>query len=89
MHEHSLLRSLVAKLASISADHGGARVAAVSLRLGALAHISADHLREHFTEAVRGGPAEGAELRIAVSEDERDPQAQDILLESVEIVEAE
>jgi hydrogenase nickel incorporation protein HypA/HybF len=57
----------------------------VTVRLGALSHISAHHFREHFEEAARGGPAEGADLVVETSGDESDPRAQDIMLESVEV----
>jgi hydrogenase nickel incorporation protein HypA/HybF len=57
----------------------------VKVKLGALAHISAEHFREHFQQAARGTAAEGARLDIDVSTDESDPCAQDILLKSVDV----
>ena len=54
---------------------------------GPLAHISPSHLREHFDQAVVGSVAEGARLDIEELQDERDPHAQQIILDSVEIAE--
>jgi hydrogenase nickel incorporation protein HypA/HybF len=59
----------------------------VKVKLGALAHISEEHFREHFEQAAAGTPAEGARLDIDVSADESDPHAQDILLQSVDVEE--
>jgi hydrogenase nickel incorporation protein HypA/HybF len=56
----------------------------VTLRLGILAHVSADHLREHFLRASRGTAVEGARLAIEVVTDLADRQAQEILLDRVE-----
>ena len=87
MHEFSLMADLMRKIETISRDNGNARIAAVKVNLGALAHISADHFREHFVDAARGTAAENAELTVEQFTDEHDPHAQDITLESVEIVE--
>jgi hydrogenase nickel incorporation protein HypA/HybF len=81
----SLLRDLMRKIDRIAAEQGSRRVSAVRLRLGALAHISPDHLREHFAWAAAGGVADGATLTIEVSSDPEDPGAQSILLESLEV----
>lgn len=85
MHEMSLMNDLMGKIDAVAREQGAARVVGVSVRLGALAHISPDHFREHFVAGSRGTRAEGAELTIELSEDVNDPQAQDILLRSVEV----
>jgi hydrogenase nickel incorporation protein HypA/HybF len=87
VHELSLLQGLMRQVEGVSRAHGGARVASVQVRLGALAHISAEHLREHFEQAAAGTAAEGARLDVDEDLDPGDPAAQDILLESVEIEE--
>ena len=43
------------------------------------------HFREHFEEAIVGTVAEGARLDVKQCDDEHDPNAQDILLQSVDI----
>ncbi len=89
MHELSLLSDLLRKVALISQENGGANVVSVKVRLGALAHISPDHLREHYVDGTKGTIAEGSTLEIELNEDIHDPQAQDIVLDSVEVASAE
>lgn len=84
-HELSLLADLLRKIQSVSHEHGDRPVRSVTLRLGALAHISPDHLRGHFERAVCGTQAEGSALTIHSVSDPQDPHAQDIMLESVEL----
>lgn len=85
MHEFSLINDLMRKIAGIALEQGARRVAAVKVKLGALAHISPEHLREHFEQAVRGTIADGARLDIELNPDPDDPSAQEILLDSVEV----
>ncbi|MCB1325628.1 MAG: hydrogenase maturation nickel metallochaperone HypA [Spirochaetales bacterium] len=85
MHEMSLLADLFRKIEAIAMSEEARRITKVKLKLGALAHISADHLREHFEEAAKGTAAEGCQLEIETNADTGDPNAQDILLESVEV----
>lgn len=87
MHEFSLIADLISKIESVAIEHKAARVVDVRVRLGALAHISGDHLREHFVHSTIGTIAEGARLTIDEQTDVADPHAQDILLESVEFEE--
>ena len=85
MHEASLMTALMKKIETLAAAEGATRVVGVSVRLGALSHMSAEHFLEHFAQASAGTLAEDARLDISVSEDTRDPCAQDIVLESVEV----
>lgn len=87
MHERSLMTDLMRKIDAIVREHRAGRVVGVRVQLGALSHMSADHFTEHFVEAARGTPAEGARLDIHVDDDTSDPHAQDILLKDVEIEE--
>jgi len=87
MHEHSLLKDLIRKIETVAHENRTERVLSVRVKLGALAHISPDHFREHFTHAVVGTLAEGAKVEIETLTDISDPQAQDIILDSVELVE--
>ncbi|MEJ2761111.1 MAG: hydrogenase/urease maturation nickel metallochaperone HypA [Gammaproteobacteria bacterium] len=85
MHEASLIRGLINQLSAIAEAENAVRIAAVQVRLGALSHFTREHFAEHFHDAARGSPAEGADLRITVSEDTSDPNAQHVLLEGVEV----
>lgn len=85
MHEFSLINNLMHRIDAIAGEQQATKVVGVRVKLGALAHISGDHFREHFVHAARGTKAEGARLVIEESADESDPHAQDILLDSVEV----
>ena len=85
MHELSLIADVMRKVESIAAAEKATKVLAVNVKLGALAHISAGHFRDHFARAARGTIAEDARLFVELSEDVHDPQAQKIVLESVTV----
>ena len=85
MHELSLIADLMQKVESIAAGEKAAKVLAVNVKLGALAHISPGHFRDHFARAARGTIAQDARLFVELSEDVQDPQAQEIVLESVTV----
>ncbi|MGB2867586.1 MAG: hydrogenase maturation nickel metallochaperone HypA [Bacteroidota bacterium] len=85
MHEFSLIANLMKKIDEVAAAQHAKRIAGVKVRLGAMSHISASHFREHFEQAALGTLAEGARLDIVTSTDYTEPEAQSILLESVEI----
>jgi hydrogenase nickel incorporation protein HypA/HybF len=80
------MEDLVRKLVSV-AEEEGSRIARVRVRLGALSHLTPDHFREHFDDAARGTPAEGAAVEAVLSDDPREPNAQGVLLESVDLEE--
>ncbi len=85
MHESSLIPDLMEKIEQVARENKARKVSAVEVVIGALAGISPDHLREHFVEAAAGTPAEGAEMRISVSEDELSEDAFAIRLQAVEV----
>ena len=87
MHEASLLKDLMNKIMTVAETNASQHVIGVKVRLGALAHISEEHFREHFERIAEGTIAAGARLDIDISSDMTDPHAQDILLESVELEE--
>jgi len=85
MHEHSLIADLIRKIESIARENNAQRVVKVKLRLGALSHMSPEHMREHFAAAAQGTLAQGAVLESEVSTDIDDPRARDIVLDSVDV----
>jgi hydrogenase nickel incorporation protein HypA/HybF len=85
MHEASLMKGLMQKIGEVAANEGASGVVAVEVWLGALSHMSAAHFAEHFAQASAGTMAERARLDVTVSEDTAHPNAQDILLVSVEV----
>lgn len=84
-HERSLLSGLMAHVEEIARRERAASVTRVTVRLGALAGCSADHLRIHFVEAARGTVAEGAEFTVDLRTDPLEAHATDVVLDSVEI----
>jgi hydrogenase nickel incorporation protein HypA/HybF len=80
MHELSLIADLMGKLDAIAHEQHPAKIIDVTIKLGALAHVSAPYLREHFVQACRGTALEGARLVIEIGTDLSDPHAQDIWL---------
>lgn len=87
MHEQSLINDLIKKIVQLANKEQAAKVTKVSVKLGALSHMSAEHFKEHFDIAAKGTIAENAELDAELAEDIHDPDAQAILLKSIDITE--
>ena len=85
MHEAHLMKNLMRQIEDIAKAEEARTVTAIQVWLGALSHMSAAHFTEHFEEASAGTIAEGAELDIVVSDDVNDPNAQEILLQSISV----
>jgi hydrogenase nickel incorporation protein HypA/HybF len=85
MHELSLMADLMRKIEAIAREQNARRVTRIKVTLGALSHLSAAHFREHFEHAARGTISQDAALEVAVATNARDPRAQNIMLESVEV----
>jgi len=85
MHEIHLLKDILNKVDSIAAINSAKKVSRLTIWLGAFSHISAEHLMEHFVEESRGRICEGAKVDVDVSKDTEHPQAQEIVLQSVDI----
>jgi len=85
MHELSLVASLCARAEAVAVSEGATRVTSLSVRLGALSHLSPDHLRDHLARASAGSMLEGARVEVTVDADPASPSAQDIELLTVEV----
>ena len=85
MHEKHLTEDLVRNIEALAASEGGRRVTRIKVRLGALSHFSPEHFREHFGTAAAGTIAEGAEVQAVLATDPGAPDAQGVLLETVEL----
>ena len=88
MHEHSLLNDLMRKIERVVREQNAQRATKVTIKLGAFSHISPDHFKEHFDQAKPGTVAENAELEVYASDDQSDPMAQEMILESLEVEQA-
>ena len=85
MHEQALMRDLMEKITAEASAEGAARVARIRVRLGALSHLTEDHFREHFEDASRGTVADGAAVEAELRTDPTEPDAQGVVLESIEL----
>ena len=85
MHEMSLIAGLFRKIGELALENKAKQVLEVKVKLGAFSHVSADHFREHFEQGARGTLCEGARLIVEESQDTADPQAQDIILQSIDV----
>lgn len=85
MHEVGMMKSLMNKILTLAAEQEAVKVTKVTVALGALSHMSADHFKEHFDIAAKGTIAEGAEIEAELSNDIADPHALDVLLTSIDI----
>jgi hydrogenase nickel incorporation protein HypA/HybF len=85
MHEASLINGLMRRIDELGRAEGARKITGISVWLGALSHMSPEHFTEHFEQAASGSYAEGAELKIVVSDDIGHENAQDIVLNSIEV----
>ena len=86
MHEFSLIKDLIRKILTIAREQKAKKVVGVTVKLGALSHISPDHFREHFVHASQETIAEGARLNIELMTDITAPQSLDVLIENIEVI---
>ncbi|MCR9074156.1 MAG: hydrogenase maturation nickel metallochaperone HypA [Alphaproteobacteria bacterium] len=85
MHEASLIAAMMTRIERLASAENARRVTGVTVWLGALSHMSEAHFMEHFREAAADTIAEGAALAVTVSNDIHHPNAQDVVIESVEV----
>lgn len=85
MHEASLMRALMRKIEQLASEQQAQQVTQVHVWLGALSHMSPEHFQEHFDQVAPGTIAEGASLKVDLSEDIHDPNAQELMLRSIEV----
>ena len=85
MHERALMDDLVRKVVAVAEAEGASSVARIRVRLGALSHFTPEHFVEHWVDASRGTPAEGAAVDATLDDDPRAETAQGVVLESVQV----
>ncbi len=91
MHEAGLARDLIRRAEDLAVAEGARRVTAVTVRIGGLANVTGEHLREHFLNEAKGTLAEGAVVEVVEGpsgeEAISDPHALDLLLVGIEVEE--
>lgn len=73
------------KILALAKEQQASQVIKVSVKLGALSHMSPSHFKEHFDIAAKGTIAENAEIDAEESEDMSHPDAQAVVLKSIEV----
>jgi hydrogenase nickel incorporation protein HypA/HybF len=85
VHERAVMNDLMRTIESRARAEDARRVTRIRVRLGALSHFSPPHFREHFEDASRGTLAEGAEVVAELRVDPTEPEAQGVVLESIDV----
>lgn len=85
MHERALMEDLVREVLAVAAAEGAPSVTRIRVRLGALSHFTPEHFVEHWADATRGTPAEGADVDATLDADLTSEAAQGVVLEAVEV----
>jgi len=85
MHEESMLRDVIRKAEEVAGRERGARVTRVRLWVGARSHLGGPELRDRWAHAVAGTSLSGAEVDIETSSDEKDPNAERVILRSMDV----
>ena len=84
MHEAALLKDLVREIEAVAERERASAVTCVRVRIGPMSHMTPEHFIEHFVDATRGTIAEGAHCEVEQI-DPKDPLAQSIVLESLDL----
>jgi len=79
------MKNLIGQIEAAAAEQGARQIVAVSVWLGALSQMSAAHFTGHFEDAAAGSLAAGARLDLVASDDTRHANAQDVLLQGIEV----
>jgi len=85
MHEEAMLRDVIRKAEEVAQQEGGGRVTRVRLWVGARSHLGGPELEERWADAVRGTPLDGARVEIENSRDRADPNAEHVILRSLDV----
>lgn len=85
MHEKSLMDDLIKKILLLARQERASKVTKVTVKLGALSHMSKEHFKEHFDVASQGTIAQDAEIEAEESQDIHDPHAMSVILKKIDV----
>lgn len=85
MHEKHVIDDVVKKIEDLAREQNATKVVKISVKLGALSHMSAEHFKEHFDMATVGSIAQDAEIEAEESQDIHDPHATGVVLKSIDV----
>lgn len=84
MHEMSLMRDLLKKIEAVAEENQATKVTKVKVLVGPLAHMTAEHFKEHYDEVAKGSIAEHAVIEVGEYL-QAGPLSQDVILDGIEI----
>jgi hydrogenase nickel incorporation protein HypA/HybF len=85
MHEESMLRDLVRKAEEVAHRERASRVTRVRLWVGARSHLAGPELKDRWADAVAHTALAGSEIAIETSRDVDDPNAERVMLKSLDV----
>jgi hydrogenase nickel incorporation protein HypA/HybF len=85
MHEEAMLKDVVRKAEEVARREEAVRVTRVRLWVGARCHLAGPELKAHWDYAVQGTILSGAEVEIETSNDPNHPNAETVLLRSLDV----
>jgi hydrogenase nickel incorporation protein HypA/HybF len=85
MHEESMLKDVVRKAEEVAHREGVSRVTRVRLWVGARSHLGGPELRDRWAHAVEGTSLSGSEVEIETSSDPDGPNADRVILRSLDV----
>lgn len=85
MHEEAMLRDVIRKAEEVARHEGARRVTRVRLWVGARSHLGGPELRDRWADAVSGTALAGAELMVENSDNRNDPNAESVMLRSLDV----
>jgi len=85
MHEEAMLQDVIRKAEEVARESGPGRVTRVRLWVGARSHLGGPELEARWGHAVSGTALSGARVEIEVSRDGAHPNAESIMLRSVDL----
>jgi len=80
-----MLQDLVRRAQEVARRERAERVTRVRIWVGALSHLAGPELEARWAHAVRGTSLEGARVEIEVSPDRSDPNAEAVMLRSLDV----
>lgn len=87
MHEHALMADIMREILAAAKTENARAVTGVSVWIGALSHMTAEHFAEHFMDAAAGTIAASATITATTSTDIHHPHAAGVMVEGLEIEE--
>ena len=80
-----MLKDVVRKAEEVADRERPARVTRVRLWVGARSHLGGPELRDRWAHAVAGTALAGSEVEIETSSDEDHPNAESVILRSLDV----